>query len=325
MRIFSLDLRQELAMQIGNRLGIDLAPFEIRSFDDGEHKIRPLTNVNGEDVFILNSLTNEPSRNLHEKLCLLLFFVGTLRDAMAKSVTVVTPYLCYARKDQRTKTRDPVTLKYLATLLEAVGVSQIVAVDVHNRAAFESAFRIPTAHISARELLCSCLAEQVGKQPLLVLSPDLGGVKRAESFRKMLDKLRQSEASTLGFLEKERSEGKLTTGKIVGVAKEQTVVIVDDLISSGETVANAAKACKAAGAKKVLVAATHAVFTSKSAEHLSSDAIDAIFITNTVQTEDTIQQRLRHKITVLDSSRICAKAIEAIHSLETIVEHSHPT
>ena len=111
----------------------------------------------------------------------------------------------------------------------------------------------------------------------------------------------------------------------MGVAKDRTVVIVDDLISSGETVANAAKESKAAGAKKVLVAATHAVFTCKSVEHLSSDAIDSIYITNTVQIMNSIQQQLKHKITVLDSSRICAKAIEALHSQETIVEHSHPT
>src|SRR5690606_1997980 len=116
-------------------------------------------------------------------LCRLLFFIAALRDAGARRVTAVTPYLCYARKERRTKPRDPVTTRYLAALVEAAGASRVAAMDVHDLASFQNAFRIPAEHLEARPMLAAHVAGLAGDAPVVVVSPDAGGVKRAERFR----------------------------------------------------------------------------------------------------------------------------------------------
>src|SRR5690606_10337866 len=129
-------------------------------FEDGEHKIRPLTSVRGRDVYVLSSLYGETDRSPDEKLCRLLFFIATLRDNGATRVTAVVPYLAYARKDRRTQSRDPVTTRYVASLFEAVGVDRVVTLDVHNLAAFQNAFRCRTEHLEARMLFVRHLVER---------------------------------------------------------------------------------------------------------------------------------------------------------------------
>ena len=114
--LFALAETREFGAQVAEILGIPLAALEERDFEDGEHKIRPLVNVRGRDVYVLHSLHGSPGRSPNDKLCRLLFLVGTLKDAAAAQVTVIAPYLCYARKDRQTKARDPITIRYLAQL-----------------------------------------------------------------------------------------------------------------------------------------------------------------------------------------------------------------
>ena len=142
-------------------LGLSLAPLEEREFEDGEHKIRPLDEVRGADVFLLQQLYGKPGHSIHDRLCRLLFLLGALRDTGAARLTAVLPYLAYARKDQRSQPRDPVTHRYLAQLLEAVGVDGVVTLDVHNRAAFQNAFRRPVVHLEARSLFVARSADWV--------------------------------------------------------------------------------------------------------------------------------------------------------------------
>ena len=322
MRLFTLDLDQQLAVHTAERLGTELSPVEIRSFSDGDFKIRPLVDVNGHDVYLIHALFNEAGRNVHEKLSQLLFMIGALKDALARSVTVLAPYLCYARKDQRTKARDPLSLKYLAALFEAVGTDQIITIDVHNVAAFESTFRIPTEHLSATELLAHCLMESVSQKELTIVSPDLGGVKRAERFLKLLDKQRSHGQAKLAFIEKQRSEGQIVSGRLIGDVKGCTAIIYDDLIASGETIVRAANACKKAGAVRVLAVATHVRVTGNCASHLMAEAIDGIYTTNTICNWATLPDQLKAKMTVADCAKVCAKAIEACRSHATLAELS---
>src|SRR5919106_3683656 len=184
--LFALDGSRDLGERIAGHLGIALADHEERAFEDGEHKARPLVNVRGRDVFVVHSLYSDPAQSANDKLCKLLFFIGALRDASAARVTAVVPYLAYARKDRKTQTRDPVTTRYVAMLFEAVGVDRVLSIDVHNLAAFQNAFRCPTEHLGARPLFVRHFADVLGDEPVAVLSPDVGGMKRAEAFRQTL-------------------------------------------------------------------------------------------------------------------------------------------
>ena len=185
--LFALSESRAFGEAMAAHLGLGLARHEERHFDDGEHKIRPLETVRGRDAYIVQSLHGDPCLSGNDKLCRLLFFAATLRDAGARQVTLVTPYLCYARKDRRTKSRDPVTTRYVAQLVEAMGADAIVTIDVHNLAAFQNAFRCPTVHLEAAGLFARHFAARESDAPLVVASPDVGGIKRAESFRLVLE------------------------------------------------------------------------------------------------------------------------------------------
>ena len=159
---------------------------EERSFEDGEHKIRPLVDVNRRDVFVIHSLYGSADASPNDKLCRFMFLIGALKDAGAARVTAIVPYLCYARKDQRSQLRDPITTKYVARMFQARGVEAVMTYDVHNRAAFENAFRIPAANIEAMPLFVEHFARLLRHDKIAVVSPDIGGAKRAERFRRVL-------------------------------------------------------------------------------------------------------------------------------------------
>ena len=150
--VFALNSSRDFGEGVAARLSIPLSPHEEREFEDGEHKTRPLIRVRGKDVFVIQSLFGDSRQSVNDKLCRLLFFLGALRDASAGRVTAVLPYLCYARKDRKSKARDAVTTRYVATFFEAVGVNRVLVLDVHNVAAFQNAWRAPTDHLEAKNL-----------------------------------------------------------------------------------------------------------------------------------------------------------------------------
>src|SRR5690242_14151463 len=171
--VFALTPSEALGRTVAEKLGITVAHHELRRFEDGEPKIRPLVPVRGRDVYVLCSLYGDASESVNDRLCRALFFVGALRDAGARRITIVAPYLCYSRKDRRTNPRDPVTTRYVARLIEAAGADRVVTIDVHNRAAFENAFRIPTEHLEANPLFAERSEERrVGKECRSRWSPE---------------------------------------------------------------------------------------------------------------------------------------------------------
>ena len=153
LSLFALDASRDFGERIAGHLGIALSGHEERAFEDGEHKARPLVNVRGRDVFVVQSLYGDADETVNDKLCKLLFFIGTLRDASAARVTAVVPYLAYARKDRKTQARDPVTTRYVAALFEAVNVDRLLSMDVHNLAAFRTRSAAPP--IISRRARCS--------------------------------------------------------------------------------------------------------------------------------------------------------------------------
>jgi ribose-phosphate pyrophosphokinase len=319
IRLFALDASRDFAEGVGRHLGISLAQHEERDFEDGEHKARPLVNVRGRDVFIVQSLYGDRRQSVNDKLCRLLFFVGALRDAAALRVTAVVPYLCYARKDRKSQPRDPVTTRYVAGLFEAVGTDRILTMDVHNPAAYQNAFRCHTDHLEAAPLFVDYFAALPAADELVVLSPDVGGVKRAERFRAALSgRLARNVAS--GFMEKYRARGAVSGETLIADVTDKSVIIIDDLISSGTTIARAAAGCRAAGAKKVYAAATHGIFAANANAILSAAAVDRIVVTDTVPPHRLDPGLLQGKLTVLDAGRLFAAAIERIHTGGSIVE-----
>jgi len=186
LRLFALGATMELGAAIAQALGHPLAAHEERQFEDGEHKSRPLDTVGGMDVYVVQSLHGGPSESANDKLCRLLFFIGALKDAGAARVTAVAPYLCYARKDRRTKPNDPVITRYVASLFAAVGTDAIVTLEVHNPAAFENAFHCRTVALTAAPLFVGYV-RALSDERHCVVSPDPGGVKRAELFREALE------------------------------------------------------------------------------------------------------------------------------------------
>lgn len=186
--VFALQASRDFGEKVCAVAGVSLSAHEEREFEDGEHKTRPLVNVRNRDVYVIQSLYGDQQQSVNDKLCRLLFFLGALRDASAGRVTAVVPYLCYARKDRKSKPRDPVTTRYVAALFEAVGTGRVVTLDVHNLAAFQNAFRIRTDHLEARGLFVDHFAPLVQSEEIVVVSPDAGGVKRAEDFRQALSR-----------------------------------------------------------------------------------------------------------------------------------------
>ncbi|MGZ5043123.1 MAG: ribose-phosphate diphosphokinase, partial [Usitatibacter sp.] len=292
---------------------------EEREFEDGEHKARALVNVRGGDAYVIHSLYGETAQSPNDKLVRLLFFLGSLRDAGAARVTAVVPYLAYARKDQRSKARDPVATRYVAGLIESVGASAVVTLDVHNRAAFENAFRIPAYNLEAAGLLAERFAALAGSEPLAVVSPDAGGIKRADRFRALLSQ-RLGRPVGAAFVEKYRSEGVLRGGELVGDVKGRVAIIVDDLISAGNTIDRAANACKRGGAARVYAAATHGVFAGDADAVLGTSVIERIVVTDTIPTMRLTDPGLVSRVERISVVPLVAEAIARLHGGGAIEE-----
>ncbi|HVO01750.1 MAG TPA: ribose-phosphate diphosphokinase [Candidatus Cybelea sp.] len=306
--VFALAGSEEYGARLAARLGAQLQPAEEREFEDGEHKSRPMVEVAARDVSVVHSLYGDGRQSVNDKLCRLLFFVGALKESGAARVTAVAPYLCYQRKDRQTKPRDPVATKYLARMFEAVGTDCVVTLDVHNLSAFQNAFRCETRHIEAAPLFVEHFASRVRGEPVTVISPDIGGTKRAEDFRRALA-ARIDQEPLPGFMEKRRSSGKVSGDTLVGEVRGRTVIIIDDMISSGTTLHRAAQACRSAGAARVDAAATHALFTGSALETLSGPAIDSIVIVDTIASALLSRSAVAKKVSVLDSSSLVAERI----------------
>ncbi len=256
--LFCLSESRPLAQGMAAGSGLELASLEERAFEAGEFKLRPLIAVRDRAVCVVQELAGSEAMPVSERLLRLLLLSFGLRDAGATRLTVFVPYLPFARKDRRTQIRDPVSIRYIAQLLEAAGIDRLVALDVHNPAAFDNAFRIPTDHLSAAPLFVNHFAGLLDPGvPLTVASPDVGGVKRAQLLREKLESKLAREVE-LVFIEKRRVRGIVSGGAVIGEVRGRVAIVLDDLCASGGTLIRAAAALRGAGASRVHVAFTHA-------------------------------------------------------------------
>ncbi|MFQ5487092.1 MAG: ribose-phosphate diphosphokinase [Gammaproteobacteria bacterium] len=319
LRLFALGSSRAYGERVARHLGMALAAHEEREFEDGEHKARSLESVRGADVFVIASLYGDGQFSVNDKLVRLLFFLGAVRDAGAGRLTAVVPYLCYARKDRKTKSRDPVNTRYTAALLEAVGVDAVLTMDVHNLAAYQNAFRCHTEHLEARPLFVEHFAGLLAAdESAVVVSPDIGGVKRAEAFRESLTARLGREVES-AFLEKKRSAGVVSGAAVVGEMQGRTAIVIDDMIAGGTTLARTVSACAAQGAGRVLAAASHGLFVGAAEQKLALPALVRLVVTDTVAPFRLSEDFVADKLTVLDGSRQVAEAIHRLHTNGSLV------
>ena len=311
LKLFALGGSEELGASIAARLGSELAAHEEREFEDSEHKSRPLEPVAGADVYVLHSLYSGPIQSSNDKLCRLLFFIGALKDAGAQRITAVAPYLCYSRKDRRTKSFDPVTTRYIASMFEAVGTDTVVTLEVHNPAAFENAFRCRSVALTATPIFVEYV-KSLAPGRLSVVSPDTGGSKRAELFREALEEKLQRPVGN-AFMEKHRSGGVVSGDIFAGDVKEATALLIDDLISSGTTLRKAAEAARREGAREVVALVAHGLFMEGSEAAVMHPAISRVITTDSVPPFRVKPGPMRNKVEVLTCAPLLAEVVSRLH------------
>jgi ribose-phosphate pyrophosphokinase len=273
--------------------------------------MRPLDDVRHQDVFVIQSLFADEHASANDKLCRLLFFLSALKDAGARRVTAVVPYFAYSRKDRRTQPQDPVITRYVAQLFEATGVDCVVALDIHNEAAFDNAFRCQSVRIEAGDLFAASLAPDLGTTPVVVASPDIGGVKRAQLFRESLARKLGREVG-FAFLEKRRSGGVVSGDMLVGEVEKRTLVIYDDLIASGTTIVRASQIARRSGAARVIVAASHAAFLPEATQLFASKDLHTVFVSDSIPLTASFANVPTERLRVCSVAPLVAETIQRL-------------
>lgn len=319
VRIFGLAGSELFADGMAAHLGLTRADHEERDFEDGEHKARPLVGVRGCHVYVVHALYGDNRYSANDKLARLLFFCGACRDAGAASVTAVCPYLCYARKDRKTKARDPVTTRYVAQLFEAIGINRVMALEIHNLVAFQNAFRCPSEHLDCHRLFVERLLKLTAERTFVVVSPDAGGAKRAAAFRRILAAACDS-AVTSAFVEKYRSRGEVTGEKLVGDVAGKTAIIVDDLIASGGTMLRAARAARDNGATAVYAVASHGLFAGEANTIFSEPVFERLLISNSVPAFRLTAPAATGRLEVIDVAPLFGEAVGRMETGGSLVD-----
>jgi len=322
IKIFGLNGTQDFAEKVCRYIDIEISSHIEKHFEDGEFYSRADQNVRGGDVYVIHSLYGDEEMSAGEKLANLAFFCGSLKDASAGRITVVCPYLPFARQDRKTESRAPIATKYVAQILEAMGVSRLLTMDIHNLAAFQNAFRIPTDNLEAKLLFVQYLEKQKDwKQPLVCLSPDSGGMHRTRRFRESLErKLGMLNQISIAYLDKERlvSSGAVNGDKIVGDVENKDVIIIDDMISTGSTIKKSKEAVEAHGGTVYAVISTHGLFIGDASGNL--DGLHNIIISDTVPPFRLTGGDVSKNVHVVETAELFARAIRRNHDGASISE-----
>lgn len=308
--LFALGTSGDYGERVAGGVGLELSPLEERQFADGERKLRPGVDVCGREVFVIASLHGEPGNSPRDKFCDLLFFIAALKDAAAATVTAAIPYLCYARADRRVAPEDPLTLRYVAQLLEAVGADRIFAIDVHEPAAFENAFRLPSRHLEAALAFAQYFVPRFGarREDFAVVAPDPGGLKRAQRFQALLEGLTHREVA-ITAMGKLRLDHIVGMDEVAGAVRGRIAIIIDDMIATGSTLAHAIDACRKGGARQIFAVATHALFLNGAEAVVARDDLDGVIIGDTVPPFRLKAEAARRKLTIIDTTALVSAEI----------------
>lgn len=311
--LFSGNSNQKLAEEIAKKMKLHVGKALVDKFKNEECRIEISENVRGSEVFVVQSTCKAPNGNsVNDSIIELLLMMDALRRASAARITAVMPYYGYAKQDKKTKGREPISAKVIANLLKASGAKRLVTLDLH-AAQIQGFFDGPVDNLMAMPTLCNYLRNQgLFDDKVVVVSPDAGGVHRAEMFAKRLN-------STLAIVFKRRPEPDISeVTDIVGEVKGRIAVVVDDMISTGGTLAKAAEALIRRGATKVYTVATHGIFAHDAIEVLERSPIEKIIVTNTIPFPAAPEDH--PKFVVLSIAQILADAIVRITTNRSVSE-----
>jgi len=310
--IFAGNANRPLAQEIAQHLNVPLGQAFVGTWKDGESRVRIEENVRGMDVFVVQPTCPPVNHHLME----LLIIIDALRRASANRITAVLPYFGYAKQEKKTAGREPITARLVANLITTAGASRILALDLH-AAAIEGFFDIPVDHLRAAAIMADYF-RTLDLEDVVVVSPDVGGLGRANEFRRRLSRYitnhemyRDLGAATLAIVAKHRPQQDVAEIlEMVGEVQGKTAIIVDDLIQSGGTLIEATDELLHRGARAVYACATHAVFAGQARQKLAQSALAQVVITNTIP---LAAEPPSDKIRVLSVAPLLAEAISRIH------------
>ena len=301
LKLFALSSNQELAAKVADKIGIELGRSSVREFSDGEIQVNIEESIRGHHVFILQSTSSPVNDNLME----ILIMVDALKRASAETISVVMPYYGYARQDRKARSREPITSKLVANMLEVAGVDRLLTVDLH-ASQIQGFFDIPVDHLMGAPLIADYF-DRAGLtgDDVVVVSPDHGGATRARKMAVALD-------CPVAIIDKRRP--KPNVAEIMGVLGDvegKNCIMIDDMIDTGGTIVAGIDMLIEKGAKNVFVTCTHPVFSGPAVERLKNCAAKEVVVTDTI-----ILPKEKHfdKLKVVSVASLLAKTIESIEN-----------
>lgn len=298
-KLFTLNSNPELAAEIADHLGCQLGKSSITRFSDGEVQINIEESVRGADVFLIQSTSQPGNENVME----LLIMIDALKRASANSINVVIPYYGYARQDRKAASREPITAKLVANMLEKAGATHIITMDLH-APQLQGFFNMPVDQLLGGTILSKHFTDKA-LDDAIVVAPDNGGLGRARKLADQLD-------VPIGFIDKRQMKpDEPETVNIVGDIKGKNVIIIVDIVDTAVTVSAAADVLVENGAKAVYACCTHAVLSGQAVQRLENSALTELIVTNTIHVPE--EKRIA-KLTILSVADLLAEAIEHVHN-----------
>lgn len=307
VKIFSGTSNVELAEKIAERLELPLGKAQVVRFKDGEIYVRVDETVRGRDVFIIQPTSGPVNENLME----LLIFIDTLKRASAKTINILMPYYGYARQERKSNPREPITAKLVANLLTTAGADRIVTMDLHADQ-IQGFFDIPVDHLQALPLLAKYFINKGFKgENTVVVSPDIGGVKRARKLAEWLD-------CKIAIIDKRRPKPNLSeVMNLIGDVDGKRAIFIDDMIDTAGTIVNGVEAIMQRGAKESYICCSHAILSGPAVERLENCPVNEVIITDSIRLAD---EKKIDKIKVMSIDVLFAEAIKRIVNHESVSE-----
>lgn len=304
MKIFAGSSNEALAKEVASYLEIGLGKSVLDRFSDGEIHFYIDENVRGEDVFVIQSGSYETNFHLME----LFLMIDAFKRASAGRITAVVPYYCYARQDWKDRPRVPISARLVADLLEAAGADRVLTMDLHSPQ-IQGFFSIPVDNLMAAPVLAHYI-QSLKLKNLTVVSPDAGGVGRARLFAKRME-------ATLAIIDKRRPAPSVAKVlNVIGDVKNRNVVILDDMVDTGGTLAKSAEALREEGAKRIFAACTHPVLSGNSLERIENSDIEKLIVTNTIPSEGKMESF--QKVVILSVAALFGEAIRRINKGQSV-------
>lgn len=304
LKVFSLNSNRPLAEEIAKVIGIELGKCSVTRFSDGEIQINIEESIRGCDVFVIQSTSAPVNENIME----LLIMIDALKRASAKTINIVMPYYGYARQDRKARSREPITAKLVANLLETAGATRIITLDLH-APQIQGFFDIPTDQLLGVTILSDYFKNKKLIGDIVVVSPDHGGVTRA---RKMAERLK----TPIAIIDKRRPRPNVAeVMNIVGNIEGKVAILIDDIIDTAGTITLAANALMENGAAEVYACCTHPVLSGPAIERIQNSAIKELVITNTIQLPE---EKKIDKIVNLSVAPLLGEAIIRVHEEQSV-------